>query len=108
MFSLSVKNERADAGRDGRTRLARPSSQRANEDRENIIFPVQLTTSRIGNHARLIHTLLKVITIHTLIHTTYILRGYAGRPLMASLLGRAKLCVKTCGIHVVPTISHPR
>ena len=30
------------------------------------IFPVQLTTSRIGNLTRLIHTLLYVMTIHTL------------------------------------------
>ena len=29
----------------------------------NIFFPVQLTTSRIGNHTRLIHTLLYVMTI---------------------------------------------
>ena len=35
----------------------------------NIIFPVQLTTSRIGNLTRLIHTLLHVMTIH--IHTWY-------------------------------------
>ena len=35
----------------------------------NIIFPVQLTTSRIGNITRLIHTLLYVMTIHTYIHT---------------------------------------
>ena len=34
----------------------------------NIIFPVQLTTSRIGNLTRLIHTLLYVMTIHTYIH----------------------------------------
>ena len=27
-------------------------------------FIVHLTTSRIGNHTRLIHTLLKVLTIH--------------------------------------------
>ena len=39
----------------------------------NIIFPVQLTTSRIGNLTRLIHTLLYVMTIHTYIHT------YVGR-----------------------------
>ena len=41
----------------------------------NIIFSVQLTTSRIGNLTRLIHTLLYVMTIHTYIHTymyTYI------------------------------------
>ena len=31
----------------------------------NIIFPVQLATSRIGNLTRLIHTLLYVMTIHT-------------------------------------------
>ena len=31
----------------------------------NIIFPFQLTTSRIGNLTRLIHTLLYVMTIHT-------------------------------------------
>ena len=35
----------------------------------NIIFPVQLTTSRIGNLTRLIHSLLYVMTIHTYIHT---------------------------------------
>ena len=35
----------------------------------NIIFPVQLTTSRIGNLTRLIYTLLHVMTIHTYIHT---------------------------------------
>ena len=40
-------------GRDGRTRLARPNW-------ETIIFPVQLTTSRIGNLTRLIHTLLHI------------------------------------------------
>ena len=34
----------------------------------NIIFPVQLTTSRIGNLTRSIHTLLYVMTIH-LYHT---------------------------------------
>ena len=30
----------------------------------DIIFPVQLTTSRIGNLTRLIHTLLYVMTIY--------------------------------------------
>ena len=38
-------------------------------DRGIFIFPVQLTTSRIGNFARLIRTLLYVMTIHTYIHT---------------------------------------
>ena len=40
-------------------------------DREIFIFPGQLTTSRIGNLTRLIHTLLYVMTIHTDIHTMY-------------------------------------
>ena len=35
----------------------------------NIFFSVQLTTSRIGNLTRLIHTLLYVMTIHTYIKT---------------------------------------
>ena len=33
-----------------------------------LIFPVQLTTSRIGNLTRLIHALLYVMTIHTYIY----------------------------------------
>ena len=36
----------------------------------NIIFPVQLTTSRIGNLTRLLHTVLYVMTIHTYIMNT--------------------------------------
>ena len=36
-----------------------------------IIFPVQLTTSRIGNLTRLIQTLLYVMTIHTAYIHTY-------------------------------------
>ena len=53
-FSLSGDYEQADAGRDGRTRLVRPNSQaRTNVDRIMFIFPVQLTTSRIGNLTRL-------------------------------------------------------
>ena len=34
------------------------------------IFPVQLTTSRISNLTRLIHTLLYVMTIYTPEHTS--------------------------------------
>ena len=37
----------------------------ANEDGEIFIFPVQLTTSRIGNLTLLIHTLLYMMTMHT-------------------------------------------
>ena len=39
----------------------------SNGDREIFIFPVQLTTSRIGNLTRLIHTLLYAMTILLLI-----------------------------------------
>ena len=35
-------------------------------DRGIFIFPVQLTTSMIGNITRLIHTLLYVMAIHTI------------------------------------------
>ena len=50
-------------------------------DRGIFIFCVQLTTSKIGNLTRLIHTLLYVMTIHTYIYTyihTYI-HTYLGR-----------------------------
>ena len=50
-------DEQADAGRDCRNRLVRPKFLGANADREILIFPVQLTTSRIGNLTWLIHTL---------------------------------------------------
>ena len=62
-------DEQTDAGRDGRTRLARPNSQaRTDTDREIFIFPIHLTTSKIGNFTRLIHTLaiaLICVTIRT-------------------------------------------
>ena len=66
-FSLGVENERADAGRDG---TAEPNSQdqilRSERGQgENPVFPVQLTTSMIGNHTRLMPILLKVMTTHT-------------------------------------------
>ena len=62
----STVDEQADAVRDCRTRLARPNSQaRTNADREIFIFLVQLTTCRIGNLTRLIHTLAIIcVTIH--------------------------------------------
>ena len=43
-------------------------------DRGIFIFPVQLTTSRIGNLTRLIYTLLYVTTIHTYI--LYVTKPY--------------------------------
>ena len=65
-------DEEADAGRDCRTRLARPNFQysAAYGDREKIIFPVQLTTSRIGNPTRWILTL--AVCVDTYIHSYYI------------------------------------
>ena len=59
-------DEQADAGRDCRTRLARPFSG-ANGNREEFIFPVQLTTSRIGNLTRSILN-LAICDDHTYIH----------------------------------------
>ena len=61
-------DEQADAGRDCRDRLATKFSG-TNADKGIVIFPVQLTTSRIGNLTRLIHTLAISVTIHTYIHT---------------------------------------
>ena len=54
-----MENEQADAGRDGRARLARSNSQAR----------TQLTTSRIGNLTELTYTLLYVMTVHTYICT---------------------------------------
>ena len=53
-FKPEYGDEQADAGRDCRTRT---KFSGANADREIFIYPVQLTTSRIGNLTWLIHTL---------------------------------------------------
>ena len=47
-FILSVENERADAGRDGRTSFARPNFQARTGTTKKNSFPVQVITSRIG------------------------------------------------------------
>ena len=60
-------DEQADAGRDCRTRLARPNSQ-ARTHGEILIVPVQLTTCRTGNLTRLMHTIAICVTIHTILH----------------------------------------
>ena len=58
----------------GRRQIERPfggglyTGTGANGDREICICPVQLTTSRIGNLTRLIHTLAIRVTIHTYTH----------------------------------------
>ena len=65
-FSLSSM-EMSRLTRDGTT--ADPSREakfsRANKDREIFIFPIQLTTCKIGNFTRLILLFLNVMTIHT-------------------------------------------
>ena len=50
-------DEQADAGRDCRTCFARSNSQARTGTVKHLFSPVQLTTSRIGNHTRLINTL---------------------------------------------------
>ena len=70
--------------RDGTAELvSRDQNLRHARGQGNIIFPVQLTTSRIGNLTRLIHTLLYVMTINTYI--------------------RARLCRGKEGLHRAPT-----
>ena len=61
-------DEQADAGRDCRTRPRETNFSSAYGDTEICIFPVQLTTSRIGNLTRLILTLARCDD-HTYIHT---------------------------------------
>ena len=56
-IQLEYGDHKADAGRDCRNRLARPNSQARTGTGKKIIFPVQLTTSRIGNLTRLTLTL---------------------------------------------------
>ena len=63
-------DEQTDTGRICRTRLARSNSQArtGTGNREKLVFPVQLTTTRIGNLSRLILT-LAIRDDHTYIHT---------------------------------------
>ena len=61
-------DEQADSGRDSRTRFRETKFSGANRGREIFIFPVQLTTSRIGSLTRLILTLALCATIHTRVH----------------------------------------
>ena len=62
-------DEQADAGRDCRTRVARPKSQGRTGTGNFQFFLVQLTTSKIGNLTRLILT-LAICDDHTYIHIT--------------------------------------
>ena len=68
MFSLRVEHEQADAGRYAQARLASPNSQARTGTGK-----YQMTTSRIDNVSRLIHTLLYVMTIHTHCNTVYVM-----------------------------------
>ena len=70
------RDEQADAGRDYRNRLARPFSG-ANGYREIFIFLVQMTTSRIGDLTRLIHT-LAICDDHTVAAWVYDSIIYSG------------------------------
>ena len=56
-FSLSEENERADARRDGRICPAKANPQ-ANGGRGKFISSAEPTASRIGNHTRLINSLM--------------------------------------------------
>ena len=59
-----MENEQAGAGR-GRPNPSRETKLLGtNGNREMFIFPVQLATRRVGNLARLIHTLLYVMAMH--------------------------------------------
>ena len=58
------RDEQADAGRDCQTRLARPNSQ-ARTRTGTLIFPVQLTTCRIGRPYQFDPTLAMCVTVHT-------------------------------------------
>ena len=58
------EDEQADAGRDCRTCVERPNSLARTQTGIVFFFPVQMTTNRIGNLTRLIHTLDICVTIH--------------------------------------------
>ena len=90
-------DEQADAGRDCRTRLARPNSQaRTNADRGILIFPVQLTTSRIGHLTRLIHTLAICVTIH---HTYVVTPDFMYLPLTPIVVYSLLLPLSRSALH---------
>ena len=61
------ENEQADTRREGQIRLTKPDSQARTGTRK--IFPVQLTTDRIGKLTRLICTQWFVMTSHAYIYT---------------------------------------
>ena len=74
-FSLSMEMSRLTRGGTAEPASRETKFSGANGDREILIFPVQLITSRVGsNLTRLMHTLLYLRTIHTYIDTINILK----------------------------------
>ena len=72
------RNERADAERDGRTRVERSILRREREEGK-FTFLIQLTTSRIGNPTRSIHTLLLYVMmtiVYSLVPTVLLLTAH--------------------------------
>ena len=77
-FSLSMEMSRLTRDWTAET-VSRDQILRHARGRGNIIFPVQLTTSRIGNLTRLIHTLLYVMTIHNVSRSVNVIPFLLGR-----------------------------
>ena len=80
-----MENEQADAGTGPPNPVRETKFSGANRDREILFFPVQLTTSRIDNLTRLIHTqaifddhtnTCAIYNTHTHTHDRAGLRGY--------------------------------
>ena len=57
-FSLGMENEWADAGQDSRKSVSRDNIIRRERGQGKTIFFDDLITSRIGQHTRLMHSLL--------------------------------------------------
>ena len=58
----------------------------ANGDKERVVFFVQLTTSRVGNHTRLVHTLLKMLLyIYIYIYIKLHITAQSGRVILVIL-----------------------
>ena len=76
------------------------------ENREIFIFPVQLTTSRIGNLIRLIHTLLSVMTIHTRTSLCCLSYAYMRRDRRPKTPRLTRYTLPFCVFFLHPIISH--
>ena len=109
IFSLSMEMSRLT--RDGTAEpVSRDQILRHARGQGNIIFSVQLTTSRIGNLTRLTHTLLYVMTIHTYmtpytVHRMSSVGGCAARMDAFSFFLNNTWCNNSVDTH--PTIPYP-